>query len=295
MGEIAELINYSISTGQGIPIQVITTTQTNWSQFGITIFIGLISSFFIFMLIWNNVLKPSFSALMIKFSLSSIKKKTGRNILFIKHTSSGLFDASMINQNTLLDLNNAMKEFNGKPFDLVLHTPGGEIFSSMFISRLIKNYPGQIRVIVPYYAMSGGTLLALSGNEIFMSDTACLGPVDPQLGNLFRYGSAKSWDKIMKLKGKKAEDQSISFAFMGSQYTKSIARYIDSMLVGRMQDSQRKAFVNFLTSGDVEHAYPLTRIELAKFGLPVKHLNDDVTKSLNKVISSKLYEGVYFI
>jgi len=37
-------------------------------------------------------------------------------------------------------------------------------------------------VIVPHYAMSGGTLLALAADEVIMDENAVLCPVDPQLG-----------------------------------------------------------------------------------------------------------------
>jgi ClpP class serine protease len=36
--------------------------------------------------------------------------------------------------------------------------------------------------MVPHYAMSGGTLLALASDNIIMDPNAVLGPVDPQLG-----------------------------------------------------------------------------------------------------------------
>ena len=41
-------------------------------------------------------------------------------------------------------------------------------------------------MIVPHYAMSGGTLVALAADEILMDPDAVLGPVDPQLGSLPR-------------------------------------------------------------------------------------------------------------
>ena len=36
--------------------------------------------------------------------------------------------------------------------------------------------------VVPHYAMSGGTLIALAADEIVLDAHAALGPVDPQLG-----------------------------------------------------------------------------------------------------------------
>ncbi|MDW8031910.1 MAG: ATP-dependent Clp protease proteolytic subunit, partial [Candidatus Bipolaricaulota bacterium] len=46
------------------------------------------------------------------------------------------------------------------PIDLVLHTPGGLVLASLQIARAIKAHKAKVTVIVPHYAMSGGTLIA---------------------------------------------------------------------------------------------------------------------------------------
>lgn len=49
--------------------------------------------------------------------------------------------------------------------------------------RLSPQAPrGRVTVLVPHYAMSGGTLIVLAADEIVMDPNAVLGPVDPQLG-----------------------------------------------------------------------------------------------------------------
>ena len=178
--DIATLFQYFNQTGNGIPLNVITSTtvQTNWWQFGFTLFSALIGSVFIFFLI-GSVFKSTLTLVLVKIKLKLIKRKTKRHILFIKHTTAGMFGTSMIDRETLSDITEAFNKFKGKDFDLILHTPGGDIFSSLFISRLIKQYPGKVRTFVPLFAMSGGTLLALSTDELYMTPTACLGPVDP--------------------------------------------------------------------------------------------------------------------
>src|SRR6266404_7762221 len=68
------------------------------------------------------------------------------------------------------------------PIDIVLHTPGGLVLASLQIARAIHKHKGKVTAVVPHYAMSGGTLIALAANQIVMSEYAVLGPVDPQLG-----------------------------------------------------------------------------------------------------------------
>ena len=68
------------------------------------------------------------------------------------------------------------------PIDLVVHTPGGLVLAAEQIARALHSHPAKVTVLVPHYAMSGGTLLALAADEIVMDENAVLGPVDPQIG-----------------------------------------------------------------------------------------------------------------
>lgn len=274
-----------------IPLSVTVNASTNWLQFLMTIAITLIGSFGLIILIYFPQIWSSLKA----GGLLKIAKFTRRNVIMIKHTESSLFAQSMIDQRCYRDLTAAMNKMGGEDFDLVLHTPGGEIFSSLSISRLIKQYPGHIRAIIPMYSMSGGSLLALSCKELLMAPNACIGPIDPQLGSLFRFGSAAAWDKIVKFKGKKAEDQSISFAMMGRQYTKSIHNHLTKTIDFDLSNKQREKMVKFLTDGSIEHAYPLTITDLKGFGIDVNTISDTkFLHALSKFVTSSGKEGVNF-
>jgi ClpP class serine protease len=48
------------------------------------------------------------------------------------------------------------------PIDLILHTPGGLVLASEQIAYALCRHPARVTVIVPHYAMSGGTLIALT-------------------------------------------------------------------------------------------------------------------------------------
>ncbi|WP_083393266.1 hypothetical protein [Curtobacterium sp. MMLR14_010] len=71
----------------------------------------------------------------------------------------------------------------GTPIDLMLHTPGGNIDAAEKIALLVRRRAGDasVRVIVPDYAKSAGTLIALAANTILMSDSSELGAIDPQV------------------------------------------------------------------------------------------------------------------
>jgi ClpP class serine protease len=83
-----------------------------------------------------------------------------------------------------------------QPIDLILHTPGGLVLAAEQIAHALVDRPGKVTVIVPHYAMSGGTLIALTADEILMDPNAVLGPVDPQIGDM----PAASIVKLLELK-----------------------------------------------------------------------------------------------
>lgn len=83
----------------------------------------------------------------------------------------------------------------GSSVDLLLNTPGGDVDAAEKLMSVLRGTVGgaRLRVIVPDFAKSAGTLIALGADAILMSDTSELGPIDPQItlndgkGNLIRH------------------------------------------------------------------------------------------------------------
>ena len=65
--------------------------------------------------------------------------------------------------------------------DLLLQSPGGDIDVAEKLVNLISARCRSFRVIVAQSAKSAATLMALASDEIVMSDTSELGPIDPQV------------------------------------------------------------------------------------------------------------------
>src|SRR3954451_4991048 len=70
----------------------------------------------------------------------------------------------------------------GRAIEIILHTPGGLVIAAQQIASALADHDGRVIAVVPHYAMSGGTLIALSADEILIDRHGALGPVDPQLG-----------------------------------------------------------------------------------------------------------------
>lgn len=91
----------------------------------------------------------------------------------------------------------------GQPIDLMLHTPGGDVDAAEKLITLVRNATGedgQLRVIVPDYAKSAGTLMALGANTIVMSDSSELGPIDPQASSKDANGNDVIYSVLTYLK-----------------------------------------------------------------------------------------------
>jgi hypothetical protein len=50
----------------------------------------------------------------------------------------------------------------GKTIEIILHTPGGLVLAASQIARALGDHDGRVVAVVPHYAMSGGTLIALA-------------------------------------------------------------------------------------------------------------------------------------
>ena len=82
---------------------------------------------------------------------------------------------------------------SGKPAALLIESPGGDPDFAYRIARMMQRCTGNnLPVVVPQYAKSAATLIALAGKELILSRDAELGPLDVQIFDLDRedYGSA---------------------------------------------------------------------------------------------------------
>ncbi|MHB0977649.1 MAG: SDH family Clp fold serine proteinase [Candidatus Aquicultorales bacterium] len=156
------------------------------------------------------------------------------------------------------------------PIDLVLHTPGGLVLAAEQIAHAIKTHPSKVTVFVPHYAMSGGTLIALAADEIVMDPNAVLGPVDPQIGDMQR-GSFPAVSVLAAL-ATPNENRDDGYLIMGDIAKKAISQvrtHVYDFLKDRMGD-KAEAIAQILTEGRWTHDYPISGVEAAEIGLPVK-------------------------
>jgi len=152
------------------------------------------------------------------------------------------------------------------PLDLVLHTPGGLVLASLQIARAVKEHPGRVTVFVPHHAMSGGTLIALSADEIIMSPHAVLGPVDPQLG---KYPAASLLSVLEQKPLEKVDDETLIMADMGKKAIQQVHDCVLNLVKERLPEERARELAQALSEGRWTHDYPIEPEEALKLGLPV--------------------------
>lgn len=118
--------------------------------------------------------------------VASISRRYDRNVLY--YASGFLQKPHVRGPDTLIhmeDLNGFMAGIHGHDFSkdllLILHTLGGMAEAAQTIVAYLRSKFAAIDVLVPTYAMSAGTMIALGCDRIVMGRQSQLGPTDPQL------------------------------------------------------------------------------------------------------------------
>ncbi len=111
-------------------------------------------------------------------------KLTGRYLFIfssdLAKARRGINDIAIF-QEDFYNIQDILRECAAKEIDVYLETPGGSGEAAEEIARFLHRKFESIRFIVCGEAKSAGTLLVLSGDEILMTDSGSLGPIDAQV------------------------------------------------------------------------------------------------------------------
>jgi ClpP class serine protease len=166
------------------------------------------------------------------------------------------------------------------PIDLILHTPGGLVLAALQIAEAIHLHKGKITVFVPHYAMSGGTLIALSADEIVMSRHSVLGPIDPQLGDK----PAASLIRVVEKKPiERIDDQTLIMADVGRKAIDQVKQAAARLLRRRLPSEQADSLAEKLSTGTWTHDYPIWASTAQELGLKVSTDMPDAVLELMKL------------
>jgi len=96
-------------------------------------------------------------------------------------------------------------ESDRKKLLVLLETTGGHVTAVERIVRVLRHHYERIEFLIPSHAMSAGTVLAMSGDAVYMDYFSVLGPIDPQLeredGLVPALGYLEKYEELIEKKG----------------------------------------------------------------------------------------------
>ncbi len=225
--------------------------------------------FFVFVPIYKRWMLESVRNALI----AKIERMRGSRVITLIHRQEGVrfFGIPFFRYISIEDSEQILRAIRltpeDMPIDLIIHTPGGLALAATQIANALIRHKGPVRVIIPHYAMSGGTLIALAADEIIMDHNAVLGPVDPQLGGM----PAASILKVLEKKPiEDIEDNTLIMADVAEKAINQMKEYVTGLLVANGMDrSKAERIADELSTGKYTHDYPLTVDHLRAMGLNV--------------------------
>ncbi len=210
--------------------------------------------------------------------ISRLEKKYGMHFITMIHRQEriGFLGIPVYRYIDIEDSEEVLRAIRNTPKDvpiaLILHTPGGLVLAAAQIAMALKNHPAKKVAIIPHYAMSGGTLIALAADEIWMDESAVLGPLDPQIsmGPNQPPLPAPSIIKVARMKGDRAGDNMLVLADIAEKAINEMRDIIMKVLEDKLPPEKAEEVAKVLTDGRWTHDYPITADIIRGLGLKVK-------------------------
>lgn len=152
------------------------------------------------------------------------------------------------------------------PIDLILHTPGGLVLAAEQVANALARHPARVTVLVPHYAMSGGTLLAMAADEIIMDENAVLGPVDPQIG---QFPAVSILAAVAQKDVNRVKDETLILAEVAQKAVRQVEATVGRIACCHYTPETVQQLKEALVSGRWTHDYPISVEEGRSLGLNI--------------------------
>ena len=138
---------------------------------------------------------------------------------------------------------------------IVLHTLGGCVTACVLIANALRQFRDST-AIVPYMAISGGTLIALSARRLEMGDRASLSAVDPQIMGQRVKHLAEAKDKP-------------SIAALAREYDVAMRKYVRARLGERLPEDRLGPAMDLFLGEHAPHEWPIRSPEALALGIRI--------------------------
>lgn len=177
--------------------------------------------------------------------------------------------------------------------DIFIESGGGNIDATAKIVKILRTYCKKLGVIIPFYAKSAASLLALHADEIVLCKSGELGPVDP----IVEDPTTKVWIPAHSIKEavnfiQETEDPLVKLSMADKLPPLLLGAYRDAQnatkqylqeALAKIQDEKaREECIHTFSEKFVSHGYPIDIEICKKAGLNV--ISPDVS------LESKIHE-----
>jgi hypothetical protein len=259
----------------------------------------------------------------VRDAMRELEQLRGSRLISIIHSPRAASD-SVDDMTTAEALRAIRSTPAGVNLDIILHTPGGDSAGADQIVRALKAHRGKKTVFVPYHAFSAGTMIALTADEIQLTEHASLGPIDVQIApnscvhslSLLAAGGFQIHDEEMQevaisleaiiargmkmrpaaayasllahKKPREIEDTNLVLAVAGRKLGREdFLRALETMK-GNYRRGRARRIARTLNDGHLSHGFPIMYEEARMVGL---HVKLGVPREVFTIVDSFLARG----
>lgn len=177
---------------------------------------------------------------------------------------------NLVNLESIDDILSAISNITKPTINIILHTEGGESDAPDTLANILHHCKKKVKIYIPNYAYSSGTMIALSGDEIYMNWYSTCSPIDVQMevSHDNELEESYSTKHIRKLKNcKPKDDRQYLQGCEAEDYHIECEELVRKIL---SHNSNVEKIITELVNHSVSHSKSFTRDELEELNLPIK-------------------------
>ncbi|RJE88620.1 Clp protease ClpP [Paenibacillus sp. 1011MAR3C5] len=92
--------------------------------------------------------------------------------VIVSNDDAWIYDWFEMEHSSPKSVSDAMATANGEPLEVLINSPGGDVFAGSEIYTSLKSYSGDVTVKIVGLAASAASVIAMAGNKVLISPTA---------------------------------------------------------------------------------------------------------------------------
>lgn len=253
--------------------------------------------FFLFLGLIATFIKTSMHEYTLNNLIKAYEDKYDAKILYLIHRKKaiGIFGFPVYEYLEVYDAHRLLKELKNVPQDknlvIIVHSPGGELLAAIQIAKTLKQWKGKVYAVVPYYAMSAGTLISLASDEIIAGKTATFGPIDPQIplpeNEKYLVSAVTVLESYKQIPFEKLDMKNRILYITSKKAVTETEKFLRNVVLDNFPDEVKENIIRTLLYTSKTHDFPVFADDLKKLGLKVRYeLPEELERIVNLLIDT---------